>query len=109
MEKHIYERKILSYVLVLKFCEINVYAGVHDSFWTHACDAEKMSHILREKFVELYNMPILENVRFCCIMRNFGLCYIPREKLFLSFSSSNIEHHDSIILLNANLFPFKPT
>ncbi|XP_068464153.1 DNA-directed RNA polymerase 3B, chloroplastic isoform X1 [Phaseolus vulgaris] len=38
------------------------FAGVHDSFWTHACDAEKMSHILREKFVELYNMPILENL-----------------------------------------------
>ncbi|KAK7347625.1 hypothetical protein VNO80_22161 [Phaseolus coccineus] len=38
------------------------FAGVHDSFWTHACDVEKMSHILREKFVELYNMPILENL-----------------------------------------------
>ncbi|XP_027919149.1 DNA-directed RNA polymerase 3, chloroplastic isoform X2 [Vigna unguiculata] len=37
-------------------------AWVHDSFWTHACDVEKMSHILREKFVELYNMPILENL-----------------------------------------------
>ncbi|XP_052730856.1 DNA-directed RNA polymerase 3B, chloroplastic isoform X3 [Vigna angularis] len=38
------------------------FAGVHDSFWTHACDVEKMNHILREKFVELYNMPILENL-----------------------------------------------
>ncbi|RDY10946.1 DNA-directed RNA polymerase 3, chloroplastic, partial [Mucuna pruriens] len=38
------------------------FAGVHDSFWTHACDVEKMSHILREKFVELYSMPILENL-----------------------------------------------
>lgn len=40
-----------------------VFAGVHDSFWTHACDVEKMNQILREKFVELYDMPILENVR----------------------------------------------
>nr|KYP51452.1 hypothetical protein KK1_026738 [Cajanus cajan] len=38
------------------------FAGVHDSFWTHACDVEKMSQILREKFVELYSMPILENL-----------------------------------------------
>ncbi|RYR76886.1 hypothetical protein HN51_002249 [Arachis hypogaea] len=38
------------------------FAGVHDSFWTHACDVENMSQILREKFVELYDMPILENL-----------------------------------------------
>ncbi|CAI9098735.1 OLC1v1035430C1 [Oldenlandia corymbosa var. corymbosa] len=38
------------------------FAGVHDSFWTHACDVGKMNQILREKFVELYSMPILENV-----------------------------------------------
>ncbi|XP_020204827.1 DNA-directed RNA polymerase 3B, chloroplastic [Cajanus cajan] len=38
------------------------FAGVHDSFWTHPCDVEKMNRILREKFVELYNMPILENL-----------------------------------------------
>ncbi|XP_061347447.1 DNA-directed RNA polymerase 3B, chloroplastic isoform X2 [Gastrolobium bilobum] len=38
------------------------FAGVHDSFWTHACDVEKMSQILREKFVELYSIPILENL-----------------------------------------------
>ncbi|CAJ1975521.1 unnamed protein product [Sphenostylis stenocarpa] len=38
------------------------FAGVHDSFWTHPCDVEKMNQILREKFVELYNIPILENL-----------------------------------------------
>ncbi|KAE8700156.1 DNA-directed RNA polymerase 3 [Hibiscus syriacus] len=38
------------------------FAGVHDSFWTHACDVEMMNQILREKFVELYSMPILENL-----------------------------------------------
>lgn len=39
-----------------------VFAGVHDSFWTHAGDVEKMNVILREKFVELYNQPVLENL-----------------------------------------------
>ncbi|XP_058067742.1 DNA-directed RNA polymerase 3, chloroplastic isoform X3 [Magnolia sinica] len=38
------------------------FAGVHDSYWTHACDVDKMNVILRQKFVELYNMPILENL-----------------------------------------------
>uniref|UniRef100_A0A161ZRR5 DNA-directed RNA polymerase n=1 Tax=Daucus carota subsp. sativus TaxID=79200 RepID=A0A161ZRR5_DAUCS len=38
------------------------FAGVHDSYWTHACDVDEMNRILREKFVELYERPILENV-----------------------------------------------
>ncbi|KAK6931395.1 DNA-directed RNA polymerase, N-terminal [Dillenia turbinata] len=38
------------------------FAGVHDSYWTHACDVDKMNNILREKFVELYEAPILENL-----------------------------------------------
>lgn len=36
--------------------------GVHDSYWTHACNVDEMNRILREKFVELYEQPILENV-----------------------------------------------
>lgn len=36
------------------------FAGVHDSYWTHACDVDKMNQILRENFVELYRAPILE-------------------------------------------------
>ncbi|BFG26451.1 hypothetical protein CerSpe_127250 [Prunus speciosa] len=38
------------------------FAGVHDSYWTHACDVDEMNKILREKFVELYETPILENL-----------------------------------------------
>ncbi|XP_064957274.1 DNA-directed RNA polymerase 2B, chloroplastic/mitochondrial-like isoform X2 [Musa acuminata AAA Group] len=39
-----------------------IFAGVHDSYWTHACDVDQMNRILREKFVELYEKPILENL-----------------------------------------------
>ncbi|PON70429.1 DNA-directed RNA polymerase, phage-type [Parasponia andersonii] len=46
------------------------FAGVHDSFWTHACDVDQMNQILREKFVELYNMPVLEN-----LLENFQTSY----------------------------------
>ncbi|KAM7271345.1 hypothetical protein ACFE04_030559 [Oxalis oulophora] len=38
------------------------FAGVHDSYWTHACDVDTMNGILREKFVELYEAPVLENL-----------------------------------------------
>lgn len=38
------------------------FAGVHDSYWTHACDVDKLNRILREKFVELYETPILEKL-----------------------------------------------
>ncbi|XP_071926327.1 DNA-directed RNA polymerase 1B, mitochondrial-like [Coffea arabica] len=38
------------------------FAGVHDSYWTHACDVDQMNKILRQKFVELYEAPILEDL-----------------------------------------------
>ncbi|KAL7224372.1 hypothetical protein ACSBR1_025767 [Camellia fascicularis] len=38
------------------------FAGVHDSFWMHACDVDRMNRIIREKFVELYRTSILEDL-----------------------------------------------
>lgn len=43
--------------------------GVHDSYWTHAGDVDRMNRFIRKKFVELYNQPILENVS--CL----GICH----------------------------------
>lgn len=40
-----------------------VFAGVHDSFWTHAGSIPKLQPIIRESFVELHGQPILENFR----------------------------------------------
>ena len=31
------------------------FSAVHDSFWTHACDVDEMSHILREAFVDIHS------------------------------------------------------
>ena len=39
-----------------------VFAAVHDSYWTHACDVPQMNEILRDKFCELYNTPVLEDL-----------------------------------------------
>lgn len=47
-------------------------SGVHDSFWTHACDVDQMNQILREKFVELYNVPVLENVSLVILFPLFN-------------------------------------
>jgi len=38
------------------------FAGVHDSFWTHACDAPELNRIIRSSFVELHSQPILEDL-----------------------------------------------
>lgn len=38
------------------------FAAVHDSFWTHASDVDKMNGIIREKFVELHSQPLLETL-----------------------------------------------
>lgn len=39
-----------------------IFAAVHDSYWTHAGDIDTLSVILRDQFVELYSLPILETL-----------------------------------------------
>ena len=39
------------------------FTAVHDSFWTHACDTDTMAALLREQFITLYSMPLLEDFR----------------------------------------------
>ncbi|KAJ2350913.1 DNA-directed RNA polymerase, partial [Coemansia sp. RSA 2618] len=40
-----------------------VFASVHDSYWTHACDVDKMNAILREQFVKMHKQPIMERLK----------------------------------------------
>lgn len=37
------------------------FAAVHDSFWTHPCDVETLSKIIREEFVRLHSLDVLLN------------------------------------------------
>lgn len=46
------------------------YASVHDSYWTHASTVDDMNRILREKFVELYKKPLLNDLRNYWIAQN---------------------------------------
>lgn len=64
----------------------SIIIGVHDSYWTHACNVDQMNRILREKFVELYEQPILENVGL------LKLCwYILFKRLFSFFQMKRLE------------------
>lgn len=38
------------------------FAGVHDSFWTHASSVDEMNAILRKKFYELHSRPLLQEL-----------------------------------------------
>jgi len=38
------------------------FAAVHDSYWTHAQDIERMGVILREQFVKLHSEPLLDKL-----------------------------------------------
>ena len=38
------------------------FAGVHDSFWSHAGSVDTMNSLLREKFLELHSQPLLQNL-----------------------------------------------
>ena len=40
-----------------------IFAGVHDSYWTHAASIDEMSRELREAFVDLHGQPILLDLR----------------------------------------------
>lgn len=53
------------------------FAGVHDSFWTHAGSVPQMNAILREKFVELHRRPLLEELREELMAAHPGLDLAP--------------------------------
>ncbi|PWN47140.1 DNA/RNA polymerase, partial [Violaceomyces palustris] len=39
------------------------FASVHDSYWTHACDIDTMSDIIRDTFIRLHTQDILTKLR----------------------------------------------
>eukprot|EP00520_Triparma_pacifica_P000890 CAMPEP_0118649176 /NCGR_PEP_ID=MMETSP0785-20121206/9562_1 /TAXON_ID=91992 /ORGANISM="Bolidomonas pacifica, Strain CCMP 1866" /LENGTH=982 /DNA_ID=CAMNT_0006541443 /DNA_START=220 /DNA_END=3167 /DNA_ORIENTATION=+ len=39
------------------------FSAVHDSYWCHPQNVDEMNEVLREKFVELYSKPLLENLK----------------------------------------------
>lgn len=64
------------------------FTSVHDSYWTHACDIDKMNTILRESFIDMYSQPILENLHQSFIERfpNINFPSLP------PYGTLNLEH-----------------
>lgn len=50
------------------------FAGVHDSFWTHAGDVDQMNEILRDQFYKLHSQPLLQE-----LMRQFKETYADKQ------------------------------
>ena len=52
-------------MLTATACEANelVFASVHDSYWTHACNIDKMNSVLRDCFVRLHSQNIMTRLR----------------------------------------------
>mgnify|MGYP003879221173 CR=1 FL=1 len=46
---------------------------MHDSYWTHAGDIDKMNASLREQFIRLYSLPLLEDLRSSLCTRFPGI------------------------------------
>ena len=38
------------------------FSSVHDCYWTHACDVDRMNQICRQQFVNLHSEPILHQM-----------------------------------------------
>lgn len=49
------------------------FTAVHDSYWTHACDVDKMNASLRNQFIALYSTPLLEQLRDSFVLRFPGV------------------------------------
>jgi DNA-directed RNA polymerase len=43
------------FMTVIRAPRSMTFAAVHDSYWTHACDVDKLSQVLRQSFVQLYH------------------------------------------------------
>ncbi|KAK4544467.1 hypothetical protein LTR36_004358 [Oleoguttula mirabilis] len=52
------------------------FASIHDSFWTHACDVDQLSIVLRDAFVEMHSEDIIGRLREEFLMRYKGCMYL---------------------------------
>lgn len=52
------------------------FASIHDSFWTHACDVNRMGEVLRDAFVAMHSEDIIGRLREEFQMRYKGCMYM---------------------------------
>ncbi|BGP58101.1 DNA-directed RNA polymerase [Rhodotorula sphaerocarpa] len=69
------------------------FASVHDSYWTHACDVDEMSAVLRDTFIELHSQDILGRLRREFIERYAGHV-VPVSKIPPGLRAANTKNPD---------------
>lgn len=52
------------------------FASIHDSFWTHACDVDRLSVILRDAFVDMHSEDIVGRLRQEFVARHKESMYL---------------------------------
>ncbi|EMC91554.1 hypothetical protein BAUCODRAFT_38669 [Baudoinia panamericana UAMH 10762] len=61
----------------LKCTEMGMtFASIHDSFWTHACDVDRLNILLRDAFVEMHSENIIGRLREEFQTRYKGCMYL---------------------------------
>ena len=60
------------------------FASIHDSFWTHPCDVDTMSEVLRAQFVRLHEGELLQSLyaTFCAKYPDISFAPPPRQASF---------------------------
>eukprot|EP00483_Globobulimina_turgida_P013659 UN13685 len=60
------------------------FASIHDSFWTHSCDVDKMSVVLREQFIKLHSVSLLSQLykSFCILYPDIEFAPPPNQSTF---------------------------
>lgn len=54
------------------------FAAVHDSYWTHACNIDKMSGIIRDTFIALHSSDVLVKLEEeVCAGSHTTICGLP--------------------------------
>jgi len=52
------------------------FASIHDSFWTHACDIDNLSELLRDAFVHMHSEDVVGRLREEMLARYGGSYYL---------------------------------
>ncbi|KAI9683599.1 MAG: DNA-directed RNA polymerase [Trizodia sp. TS-e1964] len=78
------------------------FAAVHDSFWTHASDIDKMNEALRDAFIELHSQDIIGRLATELTIRYKGSVYEARIRQSSAISRKIADHRMESFRRNPN-------
>jgi len=72
------------------------FASIHDSFWTHACDVNSLSHVLRDAFVEMHSDDVIGRLREEFQTRYKGCMYLASVRTDTPVAAKIIKHRRAL-------------